>query len=377
MEPLIIIFTNFGLGGVQRKIVDIVNYLSFYQPKLPIYIILRRQGNFNLISEIKNSKVKVINYDSWQKIHVPFFFPVFITYKIWQLNPQAVLAFLDTSYLGAVLSRIVLFWRKFRLVVSEDHYTSKIVDSYELAPLHNFFIQRFYPMADAIFTCSQATKDDLIKNYRITEAKIKIIKNWTTLVNIKNQISKIKNDEKNYDLIYIGRFAKTKNLGFLIRALRDLKKAKGDVRLCLIGEGEEENRLKKMVKEYNLEKNVKFLGVRLNIVDYLVQAKILVYCSQYMAEGFPLAILEAMASKLPVLSYRFAGVEEFLNDGQDCYLYKNKEEFIAKALVLINKFEDRKKIVDHAYLYVVRNHSPQNMVSYIKELGLMKNHDKN
>lgn len=372
--PLVIFFINLGVGGVQRKIVDIVNFLAFYQPNLPIFIILRNKEQFDLSPEIENRKVEIINYKDykdWMKVKIPLFFPFFILWHVWRLRPKSILAFLDFVSLPAIWAKKILFWRKIKLVLSEDHYPSKIIPIFKFGRLRNFLVKIFYPYADVVFACSRATKEDLIQSYGIARDKIKIIRNWTTFTERKPKV-----EDKKYDFIYIGRLEKSKNLGFLIRALEKIKKKKKEISLCFLGYGKERENLSKMVKKYHLNKNVDFVKPKREVENFLARSRIFVFSSQVKAEGFPLVILEAMAIRTPVLTRDFAGAREFLEDGKNCYIFRTEEEFINKALWLLNSPEERKKISNKAYQYVKKYHSPQNILDYLRELGLLKEEDK-
>jgi len=368
-RPLLILFIHLGLGGVQRKIVDIVNFLASYRPDLPIFIILRNREKFDLIPEIKNKKVRIINYkdyQEWKRIKIPFFFPFFIIGQIWRLKPAAILAFLDFVSLPAIWAKLIFFWRKNRLVLSEDHYTSKIVPTFAFGRFRNFLIKIFYRFADAIFVCSRASKKDLTDNYGLDGKKIKIIRNWTVFSARKTVL------KKRYHLIYFGRFEKTKRLDFLIKALKEIKKKENNVRLCLLGDGKEKENLVRMANLYHLEKNVDFVSPIRGVEDFLAKSKIFVYCSQIKAEGFPMAILEAMATKTPVLTNNFAGAEDFLAEGENCYFFHGQKEFVDKTLWLLKNPVKRKALAAKAYQYVKRCHSSKNILDYLQELNLLK-----
>ncbi|MDO8551793.1 MAG: glycosyltransferase [bacterium] len=364
-SPLLILFIHLGLGGVQRKIVDIVNYLALGKPDLPIVILLRNKEEFELISEVQNKKVKIINYQALRPLKIPFFFPFFIIYQIYRLNPRSVLAFLDFVSLPAIWAKMIFFWRPTRLVLSEDHYASKIIPTFALGRLRNLLVKIFYPFADAVFTCSQATRQDLIKNYGIKPEKVKIIVNWTTFANREVGVKR-----KKYDLIYIGRLVQTKNLEFLLKAIKNFKEKGRELTLCLMGSGQDKENLENLAVEYNIDKNVIFLEPKNDVENYLAQAKVFVYCSQLKAEGYPMAILEAMAVGVPVLSRNFAGADEFLEDGENCYIFKNEKEYGVKLFQLLDDSRNANRIALSAKKYVIKYHSPENIDSYLKELQL-------
>ncbi len=365
MQPLLILFTNLGVGGVQRKIIDIVNFLGVTRPELSIVILLRDYQDYDLSSEIKNKNVKIINYQDWIKVKIPFFFPLFEIWQIWKIKPVAILSFLDFVSVPAIWAKLLFFWGKTKIVLSEDHYASTIIPNFKFGHLRNFLVKIFYPFADVIFTCSQATKNDLVKNYGLKASKIKIICNWTSFE--RHQVAEGK---KRYDLIYIGRLVKVKNLGFVIKALKKLQKLQKDIKLCLVGSGQETEELQAKSQRLGLSRNIDFFAPRHDVANLLADSRIFVLASQVRSEGFPVIVLEAMAVGTPVLTRDFAGAREFLEDGKNCYLFKDEKDFVKKSLWLLDNEKAREDIVNKAYQYVKKFHSPENIQDYLEELSL-------
>ncbi len=366
-RPLFLLFINLGLGGVQRKIVDIANYLGKSRPDLPIFILLRNETSFNLEGEITNPRVRIVDYRRWAKIKLPLFFPVFVIYQIWCRQPRAVLAFLDFCSLPVLWARLLLpFWSG-RVVLSEDHYASRVVPLFTLGRFRNWLMKIFYPLADVVFTCSQATRQDLIKNYRLRPEQVRVAVNWTTFAQRRPKVK-----EKAFDLVYVGRFFQTKNLPFLIKAIAALKEKRPKIKALLVGEGQEEKRLRAMVHSLGLESNVVFAKPRRDVENAIGQAKILVLVSKAKAEGLPLVILEAMALKTPVVAADFAGGQEFLRDGENCLLFRNRKEFVKKVAWLLAHPRQRAQLAEKAYRYVKKRHSLGNLKVYLQALGLEK-----
>ena len=85
-----------------------------------------------------------------------------------------------------------------------------------------------------------------------------------------------------------------------------------------------------------------------------------------------MAILEAMATKTPVLTNNFAGAEDFLAEGENCYFFHGQKEFVDKTLWLLKNPVKRKALAAKAYQYVKRCHSSKNILDYLQELNLLK-----
>jgi len=109
-------------------------------------------------------------------------------------------------------------------------------------------------------------------------------------------------------IISVGEFIKRKNQKVIIKSLAAMKDDK--VKLLLCGIGKREKKLREMVRKYGLEDKVVFMGYRDDIPRLLGLADIFVL-SSYM-EGLPVALMEAMASGLPVVCSRIRGNTDLL-----------------------------------------------------------------
>jgi len=117
------------------------------------------------------------------------------------------------------------------------------------------------------------------------------------------EIEKIKASQKESDLVYVGRLVGHKNVDLLIRAVGIVRRQVPDVRVIVIGDGPEMERLKALVGELGLEKNVEFTGFLENYNDALAILKSSkVFVSPSTREGFGMAALEANACGLPIVT---------------------------------------------------------------------------
>jgi glycosyltransferase involved in cell wall biosynthesis len=114
-------------------------------------------------------------------------------------------------------------------------------------------------------------------------------------------------------VVAVAGFRPEKNLSLLIEAFSGLLEVY-PVHLLLVGSGEEEQSLRQLVAQRGQTHRIHFLGVRADIADILNAADIFALSSRW--EGTPMAILEAMASGLPVVSTAVGGVPELVDDGR-------------------------------------------------------------
>lgn len=111
--------------------------------------------------------------------------------------------------------------------------------------------------------------------------------------------------EKEYDLCFMGRFHEQKGLFEVIDIMKRLKEKKPDISLALLGGGVErvEKRFFNLIKENNLDDNIKYFGYVTGDkkFDILRSCKIFLFPSYY--ESFGQVALEALRCGLPVVAY--------------------------------------------------------------------------
>lgn len=116
-------------------------------------------------------------------------------------------------------------------------------------------------------------------------------------------------DHAGLHLLFVGRLAGVKGLPVLFEALRGLDLP--DLRVTLVGDGPERAALEQAAQGLPVD----FVGYKAQseVADLLAEADALVLPS--FAEGVPVVLMEAMATGLPVVTTRIAGVPELVEDG--------------------------------------------------------------
>jgi glycosyltransferase involved in cell wall biosynthesis len=116
-------------------------------------------------------------------------------------------------------------------------------------------------------------------------------------------------------LVFVGRLDQQKDPLLLIESLKLCVAALSNLHLAVVGDGVLRSRMLEAVRVNRLTAQVHFLGVRppLEIADILRAADLYVLCSAY--EGMPIAMLEALATGLPVVSTDVGEVRLVVHDG--------------------------------------------------------------
>ena len=120
---------------------------------------------------------------------------------------------------------------------------------------------------------------------------------------------------KDRHLVFVGRLAAVKGVALLLQAVAALARTHPVIRLTLVGDGPERTRLEALSRNLGIETHVTFAGAKTQaqVADILSTASLFVLPS--FAEGVPVVLMEAMASRLPVVTTRIAGIPELVEDG--------------------------------------------------------------
>lgn len=153
-----------------------------------------------------------------------------------------------------------------------------------------------------------------------------------------------------YLICTVSRLEKEKNLYFLLRTVRELKRHLGtDFRLLLIGDGGERARLEAYAEELGIGDVTAFAGEVPNeeIRHYLFASDLFLFASRSETQGIVLA--EAMAAGLPVAAVRASGTSDIVADGRNgCLTEEREEELAAEAAEILLHGELRRRMSDAA-----------------------------
>ena len=113
----------------------------------------------------------------------------------------------------------------------------------------------------------------------------------------------------------VGRLTASKNYPMLLKLAQRAKAENIKVHFLVVGHGEQEHELKDLAKVLGVEQIVHFLGLRNDVPVILKSSDI--FCYTTLFEGFPNALLEAMAAQLPIVTTHFDGVDELITEGRN------------------------------------------------------------
>jgi glycosyltransferase involved in cell wall biosynthesis len=153
-----------------------------------------------------------------------------------------------------------------------------------------------------------------------------------------------KKGDNSVRILTVGRLVNRKRTDILIEAVKLLTDRGFDVSLDIAGDGVMADQLRALVDKNALTDRIDFLGAvpRHEMPGVYAKADIFVMCSEH--EGMSNAMLEAMASSLPVVTSRCEGVEELITDNGFVVEPMNAENLAASLGNLIRNAELREKM---------------------------------
>jgi len=144
------------------------------------------------------------------------------------------------------------------------------------------------------------------------------------------------NHSERFSFLFLGRLSKPKNPLFLINLIDRLTSAKIDnFVIDVVGDGPLKNELTAMLDKSETKQYINFHGFKNDVIPFLHKSNCLILPSLW--EGLPVSIIEAAASKLPVIATPVGSIPEFLNNN-NAYLV-DLDHFHEAMMNVLSKYD--------------------------------------
>ena len=174
--------------------------------------------------------------------------------------------------------------------------------------------------SDAVTAVSQNLKEETLLNFKIKN-EIKVIPNFIDMSLYKQECNEVLRNKfakkEEAILVHISNFRKVKRVKDVVKIFEKVNKQVPS-KLLMIGDGPERLKAEQLCRKFGIAKQVRFLGKLKVIEKFLSIADVFVLPSE--TESFGLVALEAMASKVAVISTNSGGLPEVNIDGETGYL---------------------------------------------------------
>ena len=299
-------------GGAERIMLNLAQGLAGRDYAVDL-VLARSEGPF--LAQVPET-VRLVKLDGRRTLTS---LPALVRYlRIEQ--PEAMLSAL--SY-----ANIITLWARHlagvpeRVVITEHNTFSRNnqhVPSW-YSRLLLWLVRRFYPWADGIVAVSKGVADDLACVTGIPHERIKVIYNPVITPELR-QKAQAPLDHPWFQpgqspvVLAVGRLTAQKDFTTLIQAFAQVRGLR-QIRLMILGEGEERPALEALVRKLDLEQAISLPGFVANPYPYIAHASVFALSSRW--EGLPTALIEALYCHTFIVATDCpSGPREILVDGQ-------------------------------------------------------------
>jgi glycosyltransferase involved in cell wall biosynthesis len=258
-------------------------------------------------------------------------------------------------------------WKQTPWIAFHHGYTNTDFRS----PIYNSMDRWSLQVPDRIVTVSLATKEQLLRR-GVPGHRIAVVHNAVrTRHPVRAEASSrqrkidlaVSPDEKL--ILCIGRLSKEKAQMDMVGAILHLRKTRPNlaVRLMILGDGPERERIRQAIQSAGLEKNVTLAGHLKDLTPYYEAADVVAIPS--LSEGSPNVLLEAMAFGVPVVATRVGGIPEIVAH-EETALLAPAQDVVAMAAGIDRLLSDpvaASAVAGRAFEKVEREYSPESRAS--------------
>lgn len=348
MKKVTILALHLGYGGIEQYLsslckmlennynIEIIStYKTYDKPafefsnKINIkYLIDSTSNKHEFINSVK--KIKLI------KVFKEGIKSIILLFNKYYRNIKTIKK-LDTDY--------VITTRSFHNKLVSKYASNNII---KIATEHNHHNNNQKYIKEIVNSCKGfdyfiAISNSLYESY-------KSYLNKTKCVYIPNAIDKLpssKSKLNNNTLVSIGRLSQEKGFLDLVSVIKIVQKEIPDIKLHLIGDGNQRELIVNKIKELNLENNIIMHGYlnREKMEEYILDSSIYVMTSY--TESFGLVLLEAFSYGLPCIAFDSAiGATELIGTDNGILIpNRNKEEMASQIVQLL---KDKKLRQEHS-----------------------------
>lgn len=198
---------------------------------------------------------------------------------------------------------------------------------------YNRLYNTVFHLANTIIVLSESWKKGIINDLNINSDKIEVLYNPCPKIDISNNVEKTKT------ILYAGTLIDRKGYKDLIRSFAIIAISYPEWKVIFAGNGEINKGLQ-LSKELNIEQQVLFKGWVSGDEKNQLFREANIFCLPSYAEGFPMAVLDAWAFGLPVITTPVGGIPDVAKDGVNMLLF-NPGDTKTLSEKLVNMISDK------------------------------------
>ncbi len=325
------IIPNLKTGGAEKLVVDLCNELARRQNTKVFLLVLQRLNSNSYLQKKISSKVELIFLNKERKYEFKQIFK--ILFYVYKIKPDVVHTHLRTLI---YTSLTVFLYKATYFHTVHTFAQNEISRPFQLIQKILFQIFAVTPVS-----ISNKVKQSVQILYgkrfdKVILNGINPVKKTSLFENVFSEINGYKKDKETRILLSIGKLNSNKNQLLLIKTINELLNTTyNNVILLIIGSKTSDlNYVKICEKELNKIENIKLLGEKSNVSDYLLLSDLL--CLTSFVEGLGLVALEAMSAGIPIVSTPSGGIVEYIENKKWSFISSDFSE--ENILIQIIKF---------------------------------------
>lgn len=345
---------HLGAGGAQEIIRDLLYNLDKNKFEQEIICCFNRD-KYGEEFEKNGFRVHYLNLGEYNELNIALKILSPLTY--WKLrkifrNSQTDIINIHLYFSLIAGSIFNTLFHRSKTVYTMHAMKNQLESFFYLFKIFSFFI-------DTIVADIEEIKTEF-KTLGIRESKIVTINFATNFFDLpKNNNNSIRKEFSiSHDspvILNIARLHKHKGQVYLIKAFKKVLEKSPKAKLIIVGNGEEEDNIKQLIKSLNLEKSVILPGFRRDILDILDASDIFVLPS--INEGLGMVTLQAMSRKKPIIAFQTGALDRLIINNETGFLVpaKNIGELAEKIVKLIDDPELKLRIGENCFKVIRDN----------------------
>lgn len=292
-----LLINSMGMGGAERVVSTILK--AFVSEGIAVTLICIEDDFFYEIpNEIDIEILSSKKFTSWEKVLGLFTLAMRLKNVVTRKGLDHVLSMSNRANYVNVLSRFIGSHHKVTIAMRSN---PSLYNSSGLKKHINLLLMKLlYPFADEYFFQTDAMRQEY-KSYCSMKKPFSIIFNPIDTEKITSLCDEESVQMEDEYICMLGRLEHVKRIDIALSAFKIAKDKLGSIpNLVIVGDGPERDRLEDLSRSMSLERSVIFAGKKANPYGILRHAMFFVLSSE--SEGFPNALIEALACGLPVIT---------------------------------------------------------------------------
>lgn len=296
-----------GYGGTPRKLLYLARHIDRQQARL-------------VFAHFRPSPLAYeFTHCGWEVRQIDTEAPLGLAWQIQRLARDCRADVICTHFTRSLITGFAAAkWHRIPIIHNEHS------SAYYRRGLGRMLARLVLPWVDLIVCNSEHTRQTIQDCYSGTEDKLVTIHNPVEERTANRLAQEVRAElgaaEDEILIVHVGRMIPERDQLTILQAVYELRTTFSSVRLVMIGDGPRRADLELSARAMGLEGSVSFIGNSDKIGDYLEVADI--YVNSTLDEGFGIAVVEAMLSRVPVVLSNRGAHPELIVPGKSGLLYE-------------------------------------------------------